>query len=86
MLSEPFMALSSILGGGLQGAGDTRGAMRVIVVSMWFIRLPLVYILTLASGYGATGAWVAMVCSMTVQGLLMTGRFRRGKWKEVSVD
>ncbi len=86
MLSEPFMALSSILGGGLQGAGDTRGAMRVIVVSMWLIRLPLAYVLTILYGYGAVGAWVAMISSMTVQGLLMAGRFRKGKWKEVKVD
>ncbi len=85
-LSEPFMALSSILGGGLQGAGDTRGAMRVIVVAMWLIRLPLAYFFTLTLGYGATGAWVAMIISMTIQGVLMTSRFYGGKWKELRVD
>jgi putative MATE family efflux protein len=81
MLSEPFMAISSVLGGGLQGAGDSRGAMWVIVIAMWFIRLPLAYLLTLVLGYGATGAWVAMISSMMVQGLLMAMRFRKGKWK-----
>ena len=43
MLSEPFMAASMILGGCLQGAGDTRGTMWIIVTSMWGIRLPLAY-------------------------------------------
>jgi putative MATE family efflux protein len=85
-LSEPFMALSSVLGGGLQGAGDTRGAMRVIVVTMWLIRLPLAYLLALTLGYGATGAWVAMIISMIMQGILMTMRFHKGKWKELRVD
>jgi putative MATE family efflux protein len=85
-LSEPFMALSTILGGGLQGAGDTRGVMRVIVVSMWVIRLPLAYLLAVILGHGATGAWVAMVISMTIQGLLMTSRFHKGKWKGLRVD
>ena len=82
MVSEPFMALSSVLGGALQGAGDTRGAMWVIVISMWVIRLPLAYLLTLILGYGATGAWAAMISSMTVQGVFMVLRFHKGKWKE----
>ncbi|MCL5023519.1 MAG: MATE family efflux transporter [Nitrospirae bacterium] len=86
MFSEPFMALSSILGGGLQGAGDTKGAMRVIVTAMWLIRLPLAFFLALVLGYGATGAWVAMISSMTVQGVLMALRFYKGKWKGLKVD
>jgi putative MATE family efflux protein len=86
MLSEPFMALSSILGGGLQGAGDTRGTMWVIIVAMWLIRLPLAYSLALVMDYGATGVWIAMITSMAFQGMLMALRFRRGHWKRLKVD
>jgi putative MATE family efflux protein len=86
MFSEPFMALSLILGGGLQGAGDTRGSMWVIVIGMWFVRLPLAILLALILGYGAVGVWVAMIISMTVQGLLMARRFHRGQWKTLKVE
>jgi Na+-driven multidrug efflux pump len=86
MLSEPFMALSSILGGGLQGAGDTIGTMWVISIAMWFVRLPLSYFLAVTLGYGALGVWVAMVASMTCQGILMALRFHRGRWKNLVVD
>jgi len=86
MIAEPFMALSAILGGGLQGAGDTRGTMWSIIISMWLIRLPLAYILALIFGYGASGVWFAMVLSMTVQGGLMAHRFYRGRWKSLAVD
>jgi MATE family multidrug resistance protein len=86
MFSEPFMALSLILGGGLQGAGDTRGSMWVIVIGMWVIRLPLAILLALILGYGAVGVWVAMITSMTVQGLLMARRFYQGRWKELQVE
>jgi MATE family multidrug resistance protein len=86
MFSEPFMALSLILGGGLQGAGDTRGNMVVVVISMWLIRLPLAYCLALVLGYGAVGVWVAMITSMTVQGLLMARRFYLGRWKALQVE
>ncbi len=85
MLSEPFMALSAILGGGLQGAGDTRGTMWVIIIAMWLIRLPLAYLFALKLDYGATGVWVAMIISMMLQGVLMTLRFRAGKWKMMEV-
>jgi MATE family multidrug resistance protein len=81
MLSEPFMALSVILAGALQGAGDTRGAMWIIITAMWFIRLPLAYFLAVIMNYGASGVWVAMITSMTAQGLLMTWRFHKGHWK-----
>lgn len=86
MLSEPFMALSVVLAGCLQGAGDTKGTMWVIIIAMWFIRLPLAYFFSLIINYGATGVWVAMVASMTVQGLLMAWRFNKGQWKELKVD
>jgi len=43
MFSEPFMALSAILGGALQGAGDTRGTLKVVGICMWLIRLPLAW-------------------------------------------
>ena len=83
MLSEPFMALSVILGGCLQGAGDTKGVMVVIVSALWLIRLPLAYVLAVTAGYGALGVWLAMVISMCFQGIAMTTRFRNGRWKEV---
>jgi len=86
MMSEPFMALGAILGGGLQGAGDTRGTMWVIIVAMWFIRLPLAYTLAIVMDYGATGVWIAMITSMAFQGMLMALRFRRGHWKTLMLD
>ncbi|OGP81064.1 MAG: hypothetical protein A2Z08_01665 [Deltaproteobacteria bacterium RBG_16_54_11] len=86
MFSEPFMALSLILGGGLQGAGDTRGTMRLVIFSMWLIRLPLAFLFALVLGYGAVGAWAAMITSMTIQGTLMARRFHQGRWKHLQVE
>ena len=86
MLSEPFMALSVALAGGLQGAGDTKGTMWVIIIAMWMIRLPLAYFLAIILNHGAFGVWVAMVASMNVQGILMALRFHRGRWKELRLD
>ncbi len=86
MTVEPFMALSMVLGGGLQGAGDTRGTMWIIIASMWFIRLPLAYYLGIGLDYGPAGVWTAMISSMVFQGVFMTLRFRGGRWKEIQLD
>jgi len=83
MAVAPIMALSVILGGGLQGAGDTRGTMWVIIRAMWLVRLPLAAALTFWAGFGAEGVWIAMVTSMIVQTILMVRRFRSGAWKQV---
>jgi putative MATE family efflux protein len=83
MLVEPFMAVSVVLAGCLQGAGDTKGAMVVIVTALWGIRLPLAYLLAVTMGYGAPGVWIAMAVSMFFQSIGMTLRFRQGRWKEL---
>lgn len=85
MIAQPFIALSLSLSGALQGAGDTRGPMWVIIFAMWVIRLPLAYALALPLGYGAAGVWTAMVVSMIIQSLLMAGRFQGGKWKKIKL-
>jgi multidrug resistance protein, MATE family len=86
MLAQPFIALSFSISGGLQGAGDTRGTMWVIIVAMWLIRLPITYGLAFPLGYGATGIWWSMVISVACQSFLMTLRFRSGKWKNMKLD
>ena len=85
MLSEPFLALSTVMGGGLQGAGDTRGTMWVIILSMWLVRLPLAAFLALYMGLGACGVWAAMVISMVCQGLMMAWWFHQGRWKRLEL-
>ena len=86
MLSEPFMALSTVMGGSLQGAGDTKGPMWVIIISMWLIRLPLASSLSFMMGFGASGVWAAMLVSMICQGLMMAWWFQRGRWKKLKLQ
>jgi multidrug resistance protein, MATE family len=86
MIAQPFIALNLSISGGLQGAGDTRGTMWVIIIAMWLIRLPIAYGLAFPLGFGATGVWWAMVISMVIQSFLMAGRFHSGKWKHLKLE
>ena len=85
MLSQPFMALGVCLGGALEGAGDTRGVMKVVLGALWVFRLPLAAVLALATSLGANGVWLAMVLSIILQCCLMVRRFSRGKWQEINL-
>jgi putative MATE family efflux protein len=82
---EPFLALSIVLGGALQGAGDTRFQALASILTMWLLRLPATYWLCLTLGYGAAGAWWVMAVTTALHGLVIAWWFRRGSWKEIEV-
>ena len=82
MISEPFMALGIILGGGLSGAGDTRSVMIRVAGSVWFIRLPLAYFLVVILDYGAASVWWSMNISQFVQCWFLYRRYSKKIWLE----
>ena len=80
MISEPFMAFGIILGGGLSGAGDTRSVMIRVAMGVWFIRLPLAYLLVVILGFGAASVWWSMNISQFVQCWLLYRRYAKKSW------
>lgn len=84
-VSQPSLALTFVLAGGLNGAGDTRWVMYTTVFGLWFFRLPLAYFMGVTLGYGVFGAWVAMIIDILVRSLILGYRFKSKKWMEVEV-
>lgn len=80
MLSEPFMALWVILGGGLSGAGDTRSIMFNVIIGIWLIRIPLSYILVVLLGFGAVSVWWTMNLSQLIMAVFITRRYWQRRW------
>jgi putative MATE family efflux protein len=80
IIFEPFMAWGIILGGGLNGAGDTKSVMLIVCGTLWLIRIPLAFIFGISLGFGAIGVWWAMNASIFVQAVLMSVRFFTKKW------
>jgi putative MATE family efflux protein len=80
MISEPFMAWGIILGGGLNGAGDTRGVMIRVALPLWIVRIPLAYILVTVFGFGPPAIWWSMNASQAVQAFLMYRRYAKRAW------
>ncbi|MDD4183511.1 MAG: MATE family efflux transporter, partial [Candidatus Omnitrophica bacterium] len=86
LVFEPFMAWGIILGGGLNGAGDTKSVMFIVTGTLWLIRIPLAFILGISLGFGAAGIWWAMNISIFVQALLMSIRYFKKKWLYVGAE
>ncbi len=80
MISEPFMAWGAILSGGLNGAGDTRNVLLRVALSIWIIRIPLVYVFVVVLGYGVASVWWSMNISQFAQAFLISERYFRRKW------
>jgi putative MATE family efflux protein len=84
-ICEPFLALGMVLMGALQGAGDTIRPTIIVFVTMIALRLPLAHHLIFTRGWGAYGAWWALVITTFVSGCLTFAWFRLGHWKKTKV-
>lgn len=80
MISEPFMAWGIILGGALNGAGDTRGVMIRVALSLWLVRIPLAYVLVTVVDLGPSAIWWSMNASQAVQAFLIYRRYGQRAW------
>ena len=84
MISEPFMAWGIILGGGLNGAGDTRSVLIRVALSVWFVRIPLSYIFVVLFGFGPVSVWWSMNISQFVQAFVMSKRYFNREWLSIT--
>lgn len=80
LLSEPVMAWAVILGGGLNGAGDTKGVMIIVSMSVWLVRIPCAYIFGIFTGFGAPAIWWCMNLSIMAHAILITRRYAARRW------
>lgn len=80
MICEPIMAWGVILSGGLNGAGDTKGVMIIVALSVWLVRIPLCYLFGVLFAFGAVAIWWSMNASLVVQAIFISRRYFKKKW------
>jgi putative MATE family efflux protein len=80
MISEPFMAWGIILGGGLNGAGDTKSVLMRVALSLWLVRIPLSYFFVVHFGFGVASVWWSMNLSQFIQAFLISKRYFDKQW------
>jgi putative MATE family efflux protein len=84
----PSMIASGIgvvLARAFDGAGNTRPAMAINLVSLWGMEVPVAYSLSRWLGLGVNGVWWGRAVANLANGLLFVLWFHRGRWKEKEV-
>ncbi len=79
---QPLMAIEYAMGGALRGAGDTRFPLFAVFAGLMGARVTLA---SLFAWYGLGVEWIfaALIADYVVKAVLMTARFRSGRWKTV---
>lgn len=71
--------------GALKGAGDTRFAAGVQIVTAWIFFLPLVYYLGKPEVWGLHGAWLSATVYIWVYDILLFWRFVSERWRKIDI-
>lgn len=64
----------------LRGAGDTRYPLLFSILGVIFVRVPLAYYCGIVLNGGLIGAWIGMCVDISLRAILVTVRYRRGRW------
>lgn len=84
-VAQPALAMSMVLSGALRGAGDTKSVLWITGFGMFFIRIPLTYILLYNFNMGLKGAWFVMIIDLSFRGFACFRKFNQGKWRYIQV-
>ncbi|ADL07542.1 MATE family efflux transporter [Thermosediminibacter oceani] len=82
---QATIAVAMTFGGVLRGAGDTKGPFTVTFVTLWLVRLPLIFTVVFILRAGLEYVWVATVIQYFVEALLMAHKFKKGYWKKIEL-
>lgn len=69
-----------LLPSALRAAGDSNFTSIASLLSMWFVRVILGYVLGVTLGFGIIGVWVAMIIEWSIRGVVFYLRYKGEKW------
>ena len=84
-LYQVIDGLTIVLGGALNGAGDTTFTMVARAIMAWVIFVPAAYMMIFVFKTGIGGAWTGAFIFLLGLAILYFWRFRSGKWKLITL-
>lgn len=84
-VAQPFMAIATVLGMGLRGAGATRSVLAVSLLSSLAVRLGATWLFAITLDYGLVGVWMGSTADWVVRTSLLAAIWARGRWRGVVV-
>lgn len=81
-----FDAMCLVYSSSLKGAGDTVWPAVALVLTCWIVLIAGGYTISRAAPeWGALGPWIAATAYVILLGLILAGRWRRGKWRKIDI-
>ncbi|VTT85976.1 Multi antimicrobial extrusion protein (Na(+)/drug antiporter), MATE family of MDR efflux pumps [Halorubrum sp. DM2] len=81
-----FIGVSQVILGAFRGAGNTKTAMIISILTLWVGRVASVAYLVFVAGWGETGVWVGMALGNVLGAVVGVAWFARGTWTERYID
>ena len=81
-----FIGITQVMLGAFRGAGNTKTAMVISIVTLWIGRVGTVSVLVFGLGWGESGIWIGMAVGNIIGALLSVPWFLRGTWKEAYIE
>ena len=81
-----FIGVSQVILGAFRGAGNTKTAMVISILTLWVGRVASVGYLVFIAGWGETGVWVGMALGNVLGAAIGVAWFARGTWTERYID
>ncbi len=80
-----FIGVRQVLNGAFRGSGNTIISMMLAIISLWLLRLPLAYILSLHTSLAKIGIWVAFPVGNIISAIIAIIWFKKGTWKKKNI-
>lgn len=84
-LGYVFFAVGMVLTQAFNGAGDTKTPAWINIGVLWFIEIPLAYVLAFPLGMAHLGIFISIAFSHSFHSVVSLYFFRKGKWKLMEV-
>lgn len=81
-----FIGVSQVILGAFRGAGNTKTAMVLSILTLWVGRVSSVFVLVFVFDMGATGIWIGMAVGNVLGAIVGAGWFARGTWRNRYID
>jgi len=81
-LTFGFIGIQMSLNGLFRGSGNTIISMVLSIVSLWVLRVPLAYLLSMHTHFAELGIWIAFPVANIISATIAIIWFAKGTWKQ----
>ncbi len=85
-LTFGFIGIQMSLSGAFKGSGNTIITMVLSIISLWILRIPIAYLLSMYTSFAEIGIWMSFPISRIIAALITIIWFFKGTWKEKKIS